>query len=188
MRKLMFGALMSLDGFIADERGDFAWAAPDEEVHSFINDLERPIGTHLYGRKLYETMIYWQTAEPPEESAANDYATIWRSTKKIVYSSTLERVTTENTHLERAFVPEDVARLKATADRDVTIGGPHLAAQAFAAGLVDECWFCIAPIVVGTGNRAFSEGLRVKLELFDTRRFAGGFTFVRYRVKRPPKA
>src|SRR4051794_15708121 len=146
---------MSLDGYIADEHGDFQWAAPDAEVHAYVNDLERPIGTYLYGRAMYEVMRYWE--DPANAEGANetiDYGELWRAADKIVFSRTLDAVTTERTRLDRDFGPEAVRALKAAADRDLSIGGANLAAVAFRAGLVDECHFLLTPIIVGGGNPA----------------------------------
>jgi dihydrofolate reductase len=179
--KLIYSALMSLDGYVADEDGKFDWAEPDEEVHTFINDLERPVGTHLYGRGLYEVLVAWETwnvaAEPP---VIQDYAEIWRAADKIVYSRTLDSVTSERTRLERAFEPEAVRRLKAGAERDLAIGGPGLARHAFEAGLVDECQLFLVPTVVGAGKRALPDDVRLTLELLDERRFGNGTVHLRY--------
>ena len=155
MGKLIYGAIMSLDGYVNDKRGNFDWAAPDEELHAFFNDLERGIGTHLYGRRLYEVMVWWETALKDEESdAVNDYASIWRGTEKVVYSTTLDEVSSARTRIERTFDAEAIQALKATTDRDITIGGATLAAAALDAGLVDECQFVIVPVLVGAGTRA----------------------------------
>jgi len=181
--KLIYSALMSLDGYVADEDGNFDWARPSEEVHVFVNDLERPVGTHLYGRRLYEVMAYWETA-PAEDASAEmrDYAELWRAADKVVYSGTLDRVTTARTRLERSFEPDAVRALKATASRDLTVGGAGLAAEAFRAGLVDEIRLIFAPAIVGGGTRALPDDIRIGLELVDERRFAGGMVYVRYRV------
>jgi len=184
--KLIYSAIASLDGFVADEEGNFDWAAPDEEVHSFVNELERPVGTYLYGRRMYEVMVYWETADtladqsPPPE---RDFAEIWRAADKVVYSKTLERPASARTRIEREFDPEAVRRLKASAERDLSVGGPELAAQAMKAGLVDELHLFVTPIVVGGGNRWLPDGVRVKLELLDERRFGSGVVYLQYRTR-----
>jgi dihydrofolate reductase len=185
MAKLIYSAIASLDGYIADEEGKFDWAQPDEEVHAFINDLERPVGTHLYGRRMYETMAGWET--DPDLAAHSepmrDFAQIWTAAEKIVYSTTLEAAVTRRTRIERSFEPEDVRRLKASAERDLAVGGgPGLAAHAFRAGLVDECRLLVAPIVVGGGKQAFPGHVRLKLELLAEHRFDGGMVHLRYRT------
>jgi dihydrofolate reductase len=183
MADLIFTAIVSLDGYVNDADGRFDWAEPDEEVHAFVNDLERPIGTHLYGRRLYETMRFWETSpEPGEGSAvARDYAEIWRAADKVVFSSTLESVDTARTRIERSFDPSAVLDLKATAGHALTIGGPHLAAHAFAAGLVDEVGLLVNPVVVGAGTRALPDGVHLDLALADEHRFANGVVYLRYR-------
>jgi dihydrofolate reductase len=181
--KLIYAALASLDGYIEDEDGKFDWAQPDEEVHAFINDLERPIGTYLYGRRMYQVMIGWET-EPrlaDQSRVMRDFAEIWQAAEKIVYSKTLEAASTARTQIERDFDPEAVRQMKAAAARDLAVGGPHLAAQAFEAGLVDELHLFVAPIVVGGGKRALPDNVRLKLELLDERRFGGGMVHLRYR-------
>ena len=184
MAKLIYSALASLDGYTADLDGNFDWAAPDEEVHAFVNELERPAGTHLYGRRMYETMVYWESAEavagqPP---VMRDFAEIWRAADKIVYSRTLESPSSAKTRIERDFDPTAVRQLKETADRDIVIGGPELAGQAIRAGLVDEYHLFIAPIVVGGGKQALPDDVRIELELLDERRFRTGTVFLRYRM------
>jgi dihydrofolate reductase len=181
---LIYSAIASLDGYVADEDGTFAWAAPDEEVHAFVNELERPIGTYLYGRRMYETMVFWESppdmaAEPP---VFREYAEIWQSADKIVYSKTLASAAGARTRIEREFEPEAVRRLKATAARDISIGGAELAGQAIAAGLVDECQLFLVPVVVGGGKRALPE-LRVNLELLGERTFRNGTVYLRYRSR-----
>jgi dihydrofolate reductase len=185
MAKLIYSALTSLDGYIADEDGNFDWAEPDEEVHTFFNDLERPVGTYLYGRRMYEVMIAWETAhtladQPP---FIQDFAEIWQTADKIVYSKRLETVTSARTRLERDFDPEAIRDMKATAGHDITVGGPDLAAQAFKAGLVDECHLFLAPIVVGGGKQSLPNNVRVKLELLDERRFGNGTVYLHYRTR-----
>ena len=183
MAKLIYSALASLDGYVADEHGKFDWAEPDEEVHAFVNDLERPVGTYLYGRRLYEVMVAWETidlaGQPPH---IRDFAEIWRAADKIVYSRSLETVSSARTRIERDFEPEAVRRLKAAAERDLTVGGPELAARAIEAGLVDEWQLFLAPIVVGGGKRALPDDVRVTLELLDERRFRNGTVYLRYRT------
>jgi dihydrofolate reductase len=181
MGSLIYAPMASLDGFIEDANGSFDWAAPDDEVHAFVNDLERPVGTYLYGRRMYETMVYWETAQGPPE-VARDFAEIWRSAEKVVYSRSLGAVSSDRTRIERDFDPEAVRRLKASSERDVTVGGPELAAHAFRAGLVDECHLFLAPIAVGAGKRALPADVRVPLELLDEHRFTSGFVFLRYGV------
>ena len=185
MGKLIYAAIASLDGFVNDERGEFGWAAPDPEVFAFVNDLERPIGTYLYGRRMYETMAVWQTLpvadEPPE---MRDFAAIWRAADKVVYSSSLPGVATPRTTLERTFRPETVADLKARSPHDLTVGGPTLAAEALRAGLVDECQLFIVPIVVGGGTPWLPGGQRLRLELLEQRRFVGGVVYLRYALTR----
>jgi dihydrofolate reductase len=183
MGNLIYSAIASLDGFTADESGDFGWAAPDEEVLAFVNDLERPIGTYLYGRRMYETMAGWETASPDDGPAAvRDYARIWQAADKVVYSSSLDAVSSVRTRLEREFDPAAVRRLKETEERDLSVGGPHLAAQALAAGLVDECRLFLNPVVVGGGKRALAAGLHLDLVLLEERRFGNGVVHLRYRV------
>src|SRR3989440_2939918 len=181
MAKLIYAAIVSLDGYVEDEDGKFDWAAPDDEVHSFINDLERPIGTYLYGRRMYEVMVFWETAhtladQPP---FVQEFAELWQAADKIVYSKTLEDVSSARTRIERDFDPEAVRQLKATAGRDLTVGGPDLAAQALRAGLVDECHLFVVPVVVGGGKRSFPDNVRLELELLDERRFASGMVHLR---------
>jgi dihydrofolate reductase len=181
---LIYSAIASLDGYVADEGGNFDWAAPDEEVHAFANELERPVGTHLYGRRMYEVMTYWETAGTASDAhpVERDFAKVWRAADKVVYSRTLEQASSTRTKIERDFDPDAVRRLLAATDRDVTVGGPELAAQAFAAGLVDECQLFLTPIVVGAGKRALPQGVFTKLELLDQHRFGSGVVYLRYRV------
>jgi dihydrofolate reductase len=182
LAKLIYNAIASLDGYVEDESGGFAWAAPDQEVHAFVNELEREVGTHLCGRRMYETMVFWET-EPSgddEPEVMRDFAAIWRAADKVVYSRTLDTVTAARTRIERDFDPEAVRRLKADATTDISVGGAELAAQAFRAGLVDECHLFLVPILVGGGKRALPDGVRLELELLDERRFANGTVFLRY--------
>jgi dihydrofolate reductase len=185
MAKLIYSAIMSLDGYIADEDGKFDWAEPDEEVHSFVNHLQRPVGTYLYGRRMYEVMVFWETAhtladQPP---FIRDFAEIWQAADKIVYSKTLETASSARTRIERDFDPDAIRQLKARAGRDITVGGPDLAAQAITAGLVDEFQLFLTPIVVGGGAQSLPDGVRLELELLDERRF-GGVVHLRYRTRR----
>ena len=184
MAKLIYSAIASLDGYVADEDGRFDWAAPDEQVHAFVNDLMRPVGTHLYGRRLYEVMAGWETDPTLAEQSPvmRDFAELWQAADKIVYSTTLAAPSTARTRIERAFDPAAVRELKAAADRDLVVGGPELAAQAFAAGLVDECWLFLAPIIVGGGKPALPDHVRLRLELLDERRFGSGMVHLRYRA------
>ena len=184
MAKLVYTAITSLDGYVADEDGKFDWAAPDAEVHAFVNDLERPIGTYLYGRRLYDTMVAWESmpSGPDQLPVVRDYAEIWRSADKIVYSTTLQSVSSARTRIERQFEPDAVRQIKASAGRDVSVGGAHLAAQAIKAGLVDECHLLVTPVVVGGGTRALPDHVRVGLVLLDERRFGNGVVHLHYRI------
>jgi dihydrofolate reductase len=179
--KLIYNAIASLDGYVADRDGKFDWGAPDEEVHAFINDLMRPVGTHLYGRRMYEVMAAWETLGPGQPPHMRDFAEIWRAADKVVYSKTLEEVSSARTRIERGFDPDAVRQLKAAAGRDLSVAGPELAAQAFRAGLVDELQLFVAPVVVGGGKRSLPDDVRLDLELLDERRFANGMVFLRYR-------
>jgi dihydrofolate reductase len=179
--QLIYTAITSLDGFVADEEGNFDWGEPSEEVHTFVNDLERPIGTHLYGRRLYDVMVAWETMADPHP-IMQDYARIWRAADKIVFSRSLETVSSERTRIERNFDPEAIRTLKGSADRDIGIGGPTLAAHAFGAGLVDEVRLFLAPIIVGGGTRALPDGVRLPLDLLDERSFDNGMVYLRYRA------
>ena len=184
MAKLIYSAIMSLDGYIADEHGNFDWAAPDEEVHAFVNDLERPIGTYLYGRRMYDVMRYWETAptDAGQQPVMRDYARIWQAADKIVYSKTLATASTTRTRIEKDFDAQAVRRMKATASHDLSVGGSVLAAQAIRAGLVDELHLFVGPIVVGGGLKALPNHARVKLQLLDERRFAGGVVHLHYGI------
>ena len=185
MAKLVYSAITSLDGYVADEDGNFDWAAPDEEVHAFVNDLERPAGTYLYGRRMYEVMVVWETmdAVADQPPVVQDFAEIWRAADKIVYSKALETVSSARTRIERDFDPEAVRRMKAQAGPDITVGGSDLAAQAIKAGLVDECHLLVAPIVVGGGKRSLPDDVRLNLELLDERRFGSGVVHLHYRTR-----
>ncbi len=185
MARLVYSAITSLDGYVADEDGRFDWAAPDEEVHAFVNDLERPVGTYLYGRRMYEVMRAWETPHtfPDQSALMQDFAQIWQAADKIVYSTMLETTPSARTRLERHFDPDAVRRLKASAERDITVGGPDLAAQAIGAGLVDECHLFLTPIVVGGGTPSLPDHVRLRLELVDERRFGNGVVHLHYRTK-----
>jgi dihydrofolate reductase len=181
MASLIYSAIASLDGYIADENGNFDWAAPDEEVHAFVNDLERPVGTYLYGRRMYETMAVWETmALDDEPPVMRDFAGIWRAADKVVYSTTLAGVSTPRTRLEREFDADAVRKMKAGAARDIGIGGAGLAAAALRAGVVDELHLLITPVIVGGGTRALPEDLHLELDLREERRFGNGTVYLRY--------
>ena len=185
MASLIYSAIASLDGYIADETGRFDWAEPDEEVHSFINDVDRSVGTHLLGRRMYEVLAYWD--DPPaldeQPSCVQEFAELWQAADKVVYSRTLETAQTRRTRIEREFDPEAVRRLKSESDRDLAIGGPDLAAQAIRAGLVDEYLMFVVPVVVGAGKPALPRDVRLELELQEERRFRNGTVFLRYRAR-----
>ncbi len=185
LAKLIYSAITSLDGYVADKNGNFDWSVPDEELHTFVNDLERPVGTYLYGRRLYEVMQFWETAhtlanQPP---FIQDFAEIWQAADKVVYSRTLDKVSSARTRIEPEFDPEAVRQMKARAERDITVGGPHLAAQAVKAGLVDEYHLFLTPVVVGGGNPALPDNVHVNLELIDERRFGNGVVHLHYCTK-----
>jgi dihydrofolate reductase len=184
MATLIYSAITSLDGYVEDEEGKFDWAAPDDEVHAFVNDLERPIGTYLYGRRMYETMVFWETVSTgvDQPAAIRDFADIWRAAEKVVYSRTLQTASSARTRIERNFDADKIRRLKETSGPDITIGGAELAAQAIRAGLVDQCHLFLTPIVVGRGNRALPDDVRTPLELLGERRFASGVVHLHYRV------
>jgi dihydrofolate reductase len=182
MAKLIYSAIASVDGYIEDADGNFDWAAPDEHVHKFVNDLERQVGTYLYGRRMYETMAFWENPPNGEsQSAAQEYAEIWQAAEKVVYSKTLSSASTLRTRIEREFDPESVRQLKRTAANHLGIGGAELAAQAFAADLVDEIQLFLVPVIVGGGKRALPDrGVRVDLELLHERRFGNGTAYLHY--------
>lgn len=184
MGRLVYGALCSLDGYTEDPDGRFDWATPDEEVHAFVNELERPVGTYLYGRRMYETMAAWETMPtgPDASPAVTDYATIWRRATKVVYSTSLREARTAHTRLERVFDADALARLKQQSVEDLSIGGPTLAAGAFAAGLIDELYLIVQPVSVGGGKPALPPGLRLRLNLLDELRFGCGAVYLRYAV------
>ncbi len=182
MAKLIYIAITSLDGYVEDERGVFDWAAPDEEVHTFVNDLLRPIDTYLYGRRMYETMVAWETMDTAAQAPfTRDFAQIWRAAEKVVYSKTLKTVSSARTRIERDFDVEAVRRTKTLAERDITVAGPNLAAHAIKAGLVDEYHLIISPVLVGGGKRALPDDVRSGLELLHERCFGNGVVHLHYR-------
>ncbi|RUQ98244.1 dihydrofolate reductase family protein [Labedella endophytica] len=194
MGRLLYSTIASLDGYITDADGEFDWAEPDPEVHAFINDLERPVGTYLYGRRTYEVMAYWETAalDPASEpegpdaeraAVALDYAELWRAAEKVVYSTSLEEVSTARTRLERTFDPDAVRALVAASDTDVGLGGAMLAAEAMRAGLVDEYHVFTFPVIVGGGTPHYPAGVRANLQLLESRTFASGVVYARYAVR-----
>lgn len=185
MANLIYTAITSLDGYVVDADGSFDWAAPDEEVHAFVNELERPVGTYLLGRRMYEVMRYWETAlsQPDLSAVGQEYARIWAAVDKIVYSRTLSATDAARTRIERTFDADQVRGLKDRSDSDVSVGGPHLAAYALRSGLVDEVRQFLAPIVVGGGTPFLPEGVRMVLDLLDERKFASGFVHLRYAVR-----
>lgn len=184
MASLIYMAIASLDGYVEDEQGTFDWAAPDEEVHAFVNDLERSAGTHLYGRRMYETMSYWETGGG-EGPVFRDYAEIWRAADKVVYSRTLHQASTGKTRIEREFDAGAVSKMKESSHVDITIGGAELAGQAIAQRLVDECHLFLAPVLAGGGKRALPLGVHADLELLEERSFGSGFVYLRYRFGGP---
>lgn len=184
MGSLIVTGITSLDGYIADEHGDFSWGTPDAAVHAFVNDLERPIGTYLLGRRMYEVMRFWETADtvPDLPPAEREYAEIWRGIDKVVYSSSLADAPTSRTRIERRFDPDDVRRMKAESERDLSVAGPHLAVHAFHAGLVDEVRMFVYPVIVGGGTALLPTGVRLDLELRDEHLFDAGVVYLRYAV------
>jgi dihydrofolate reductase len=185
MGKLIYSAIMSLDGFVADENGNFEWAEPDEEVHSVINDLQRRVGTYLLGRKMYEVLVAWEDGDlfANDPAYVQDFAQIWQAIDKVVYSRTLESVSSARTRIERNFDPHSVQQMKDQEDTDISVGGPDLADHAFKAGLVDECDLFVAPAVIGGGTRGLPKDVRLALQLLDERRFENGMVYLRYRTK-----
>ena len=183
--KLVYAAIASLDGYVEDKSGGFDWAAPDEQVHAFVNDLERPIGTYLYGRRMYETMLYWETVGTGAERAAvsRDFAKLWRAAEKVVYSRTLQTASSARTRIERGFDPAAIRKLKESATRDISVGGAQLAGEAMAAGLVDECHLFLSPVLVGGGKSALPDKVGAQLELLDEHRFQGGVVHLHYGVR-----
>jgi dihydrofolate reductase len=185
MAKLIYAANVSLDGYIEDERGNIEWSISDDEGFAFWTDFQRPIGTYVYGRRMYESMVYWETAsaKPGDQpEVMREFAQIWRAAEKIVYSRTLQAVSSARTRIEREFDPDAIRRLKESSGADITIGGPELAGQAMSAGLVDECHLLLNPIVLGGGKRALPDNLRMRLELLGERRFRSGVVHLHYRV------
>jgi dihydrofolate reductase len=185
MAKLVYSTVTSLDGYLADEHGNFDWAAPDEEVHRFVNDLERPIGTYLYGRRMYDVMVFWETAHTLADQPAfiQDYAGIWTSADKVVYSRTLATASSARTRIEREFDAESIRQMKTTERSDISVGGAELAGQAMKSGLVDEYHLFLTPVVVGGGTRALPDGVRVNLDLMEEHRFGSGVVHLHYRTK-----
>ncbi len=185
MASLIYSTIASLDGYIADRDGKFDWAEPDEEVHTFINDLDQSVGTYLLGRRMYEVLAYWD--DPPaldeQPSFVQEFAEIWQAADKVVYSRTLETARTARTQIERDFDPDAIRQLKAQSDRDVAVGGPDLAAQAISAGLVDEYQLFVVPVLVGAGKQSLPRNSRIELELLDERRFRNGTVFLHYRSR-----
>lgn len=186
MGSLIYSMITSLDGYISDEAERFDWVSIDEESHVFVTELTRSVGTYLYGRRMYETMVYWETAhlEPDQPAYALEWAKLWREAEKVVYSTTLQDVASERTRIERSFDPEAIRRVKEESERDITIDGPHLAAQALRAGLVDRIELFVGPAIVGGGHRFFPDGVRLDLDLRDERRFGNGTVFLGYDVKK----
>jgi dihydrofolate reductase len=185
MAKLVYFAIGSLDGYVEDAAGKFDWAAPDEEVHAFANELARPIGTYLYGRRMYETMVFWETADPDGDwpAVVQDFAAIWRAAEKVVYSRTLETASSTKTRIEHELEPDAIERMKQSSGSDIGIGGAEIAGQAIAAGLVDELQLLLVPAVVGGGKRTLPNGVSAQLELLDERRFQSGAVFLHYRTR-----
>ena len=185
MARLIYSAIASLDGYIEDEQGMFGWAEPDHEVHAFVNETERPVGTYLYGRRMYATMVYSETVPTGPEQAApgREFAQIWRAADKVVYSRTLQAPHSARTRIERDFEPAAISALKESSARDITVGGAALAATAMAAGLVDECQLYLVPVLVGGGKRALPDGVRTQLGLLDEHRFRSGFVYLRYQLR-----
>jgi dihydrofolate reductase len=185
MARLIYSAITSADGYVEDAAGGFDWAAPDEELFCFVNDLERPVCTYLYGRRMYETMLYWETARavPGQPSSVREFTGIWQAADKVVFSTTLQSVSSARTRIERNFDPALIRQLKSATGHDMAVGGAGLAGQAIKAGLVDELQLLLVPVVVGGGRPALPSGVRSDLELLDTRRFVSGAVYLRYRPK-----
>jgi dihydrofolate reductase len=189
MSRLIYTTISSLDGYTEDRHGNIDWSPPDEEEFKFITDLIREVGTYLYGRRMYETMMVWemQPALALESPSRRDFAEVWQAAGKIVYSRTLETAYTRKTQIERSFNPEAIRQLKEAVEQDILIGGPELAAHAFRAGLIDECHLFLSPIILGGGKRFLPEDVRLELELLEERRFGNGVVFLRYRVRQGAK-
>ncbi len=181
MAKLVYSPIASLDGYVADEDGKWGWSVPDNAVHALVNDLARPVGTWLLGRRMYDVLVAWETIDD-EQAEIRDFADIWQAADKVVYSRTLKEPSSARTRIEREFAPEAVNRMKDESERDLSVGGPELAAQALRTGLVDEIQLFLSPVVVGGGNAALPDDVRVPLELLDERRFGNGVVYLRYRV------
>jgi dihydrofolate reductase len=184
MAKLIYSAVASLDGYIADKTGNFDWAAPDDELHAFINELERPVGTHLYGRRMYEVMRFWENPDllADKSHVMRDFAAIWQAADKVVFSRTLGVASTAKTRIDREFDAGAIRQMKAAAERDISVGGPELAAHAIRAGMVDEFQLFFVPILVGGGTRSLPDNLLLKLELVDEHRFGSGVAYLHYRT------
>jgi dihydrofolate reductase len=181
--KLIYSTIASLDGYVEDADGHIEWSAPDEEVFAFIIELERPIGSYLYGRRMYETMCYWESVSPDNQSREErDFTAIWRQADKIVFSRSLETPNSARTRIERQFDPAAIRRMKELSSLDLTVGGAELAGQAFAAELVDECHLFVVPAIVGGGKRALPDDVRAHLTLVDEHRFRGGVVHLHYRL------
>jgi dihydrofolate reductase len=183
MGKLIYSAITSLDGYVEDAGGGIEWGMPDEEVFRFVNDTLRPVGTYLFGRRMYESMVYWETATVADAPPfVREFAALWKAADKTVYSTSLETVSSARTGLKRAFEPGAIREMKAALEGDVTVGGPDLAAQAFEAGLVDECQLFLTPVVLGGGKPSLPKDVHLQLQLLDERRFDSGVVFLRYRT------
>ncbi|WP_152365358.1 dihydrofolate reductase family protein [Microlunatus speluncae] len=185
MGRLIYSMITSLDGYAEDANGDFGWTATEDDVHAFVTEEYAGVGTYLYGSRMYQTMVYWETADqlPDQPQVIYDYARVWQAADKIVYSATLTETASQRTRLERSFDPEQIRRLKAESDHDLTVDGPTLAATAIKAGLVDEIHQIVCPVIVGGGNRFFPEGVRLDLDLVSERRFANGVLHLRFQRK-----
>lgn len=185
MAKLIYSGILSLDGYLADENGDFDWAEPDEEVHTFVNELERGVGTYLYGRRMYDVMSYWDTDEATvgQPGFIQEFAEIWQAADKVVYSTTLGAAYTDRTRIESRFDPDTVREMKSNTEQDLSVGGPNLAVHAIHAGLVDEFHMFVVPVAVGGGLRYLPDAVRINLQLLDERRFGNGTVFLRYRMR-----
>ena len=182
--KLIYSMITSLDGYVADEEGNFDWAVPDDEFHTFINDHFRDVGTFIYGRRMYETMVYWETAlDQPQPEHIAEWARLWQDADKIVISGSLTEPQSKRTRIERSLDAEMVRALKRDTDRDITIDGPHIASHAIRSGLIDEMQVFIVPVIVGGGNRFYPNGVRLNLELLENRRFTNGTVYLQYAVK-----
>ena len=184
MPKLIYSTITSLDGYVEDAQGNFDWGRPDDELHAFVNDLARSIGTYLYGRRMYETMVFWETVAtgPDQATVERDFAAIWRGAEKVVYSRTLQSASSAKTRIEREFDPDAIRHMKEVADSDLTIGGAELAGEAIRAGLVDECHLFLVPVLVGAGKPSLPAGVRAQLHLLDERRFGSGVVYLRYHL------